>query len=194
MTDLTELTARVERLEERLRKAHRLILALVTCGLGVFAVAAAMPDDGVIRARGLVLHDAGGTDRIFIGAPVPSGPGEGGDRISPMTGMILLDANRRERFGLGLQDSGWLVMGFDAAPGIGRGANRERLHLGVTPEGQGFIRYLDQDSGLAGRLLLNDENRVALELWRRDGNVAHRGALDIDGWRRLPDYPLTPGH
>ena len=188
--DHAALVARVDNLERRLARAQRTTIAV---GLGaalVFAGAAALPDDGVLHARGIVIHDARGTDRIYIGAPVPSGPGEKGERISPATGMILLDENRRERWGLGLQDSGWLVMGFDAAPGVGRGENRERLHLGVSPEGQGFIRYLDQDSGLAGRLHLNDDNRLALEFWKRKGDVLERSAVDLGGWKKLPDYPV----
>lgn len=187
---------RIEALEQRLRRTQLALSALAAAGLGLLALSGARvdaqsaPSDGVLHARGLVIHDANGVDRIYIGAPVPSGPGEKGDRVSPATGMILLDANRRERFGLGLMDNGWLTMGFDAAPGAGAGANRERLHLGVTPEGQGYIRFLDRNSALAGYLNLTDDDKLALELWNRQGPRFTRGVVDVDGWRKLPDYAV----
>lgn len=190
------LGQRVEELERRLRRMQMMVL-LVAVAAGALIAAActqlnAQPaGDGILRARGIVITDAKGVERIHIGSPVPSPPGEAGARISPATGMMIHDENGRERFGVGYREDGWTVIGFDAAPGTGTG-NRERLHLGVEANGRAFIRFLDQTGGLAGRLHQTVEDRVALEFWKGDAVTRsfQRSTVDLDGWRKLPDYQV----
>jgi hypothetical protein len=203
VTDLDNdesLVARVARLELQLKTSRYLILvALLVCLFlgagwgGLFIMKLSGRTASVIRTSKLVITDNRGVDRIIIGAPAPSAPNEVGPRVSPMTGMILLDRNGRERFGVGLQDTGMLSMGFDAAPGIGRGENRERLHLGVEPDGRAFLRFLDNESGLAGRLHMSDKDALELQFARkRDDRHVSISAIDLTGFHRLPDYTVNP--
>src|SRR5712691_9336401 len=69
--------------------------------------AQAKPENGqsrnaaqVLRARGLIIVDERGRERIFIGSPVPD-PREGARR-KPATGMTINDQAGFESFGLGL--------------------------------------------------------------------------------------------
>ncbi len=186
-----DLVQRIERLERQLRRARTLLGAGLLVGAAVALVAAtAVTEPEGLRARSLTIVDEQGTERIIIAAPLPSPAGEANPRFLPATGMMINDSNGRERFGIGLYPNGQMTMGFDAAPGQGTGGNRERLHLGVMPDGTSFIRFLSQRSGLAGRMLLNKQDKVALEFWDQQGTVMRRGALDVDGWKRLPDYPI----
>lgn len=195
-----DIHERFEQLEQRLRSAQLKITALTmvaAAGVSVGCVSLATAqspvlEDGIVRARGIVITDARGVERIHIGAPVPDAPNEGRPRVAESTGMLIHDENGRERFGVGLLSNGVLSMGFDAAPGTGSGANRERLHLGVTPDGRGYVRFLDQSSGLAGRLHLDERDRMALDFWSGDQvrRLFTRSQVDVDGWRKLPDHKL----
>ena len=202
MNRADDVHEQLERLERRLRNAQIKITALAvfaaaSVAAGCVSIATAespLLRDGILRARGIVITDARGVERIHIGAPVPDAPGEGGPRVAESTGMLIHDENGRERWGVGLLSNGVLSMGFDAAPGAaaGSGANRERLHLGVTPDGRGYVRFLDRTSGLAGRLHLDERDRMALDFW--GGNAAERrfarSQIDVDGWKKLPDHRL----
>ena len=186
-----DLVQRIERLERQLRRAQALLGAGILAGAAVAVVGAtAATEPGGLRARSLTIVDEQGTERIIVAAPLPSPAGEANPRFLPATGLMINDSNGRERFGIGLYPNGQMTMGFDAAPGQGTGGNRERLHLGVMPDGTSFIRFLSQRSGIAGRMLLNKQDRVALEFWDQHGTVMRRGTLDVDGWKRLPDYPI----
>ena len=194
-----DIIARIDALERQLRVWRTAaLLGLGACfavvvGFGSLATARSAAPDDIIRTHGLIITDAHGVERIRLGAPVPDAPGETGHRISPATGLILMDANGRERMGFGLLDNGMLDLGFDAAPGAGHGPNRERLHLGVDPDGKAFLRFLDSDSGLAGRLVMNDEDALELQFVKaKDKDHIARSVVDMAGWRRLPDYELKP--
>lgn len=157
------MARRLESLEGRVRRSR---MVSVTLGglLAVVALAGWMPGprtEEVIRARTLVIEDAEGRDRIVLGAPMPDPIT--GRRISPTVGMVINDTAGHERFGLGLQASGRVGMGFDAAPGDGDPRNPERLNLGVDGDGHGYVRYLDKRTGLAGYLGLREDDRVWLE-------------------------------
>lgn len=73
----------------------------------------------VIKTRGVIIVDDKGRERVILGAPVPDSPAEGKPRINPAHGMIILDPQGYERFGVGLMDNGQMGMGFDAPPGKG---------------------------------------------------------------------------
>lgn len=189
--DSFRLERRLERIERQLRRTRALLGSCLLAGAAVALAAASAPGEpGELRARALVIVDEKGTERIIMAAPLPSPAGEANPRFLPATGLMINDAEGRERFGVGLYPNGQMTMGFDAAPGQGTGGNRERLHLGVMPDGTSFIRFLSQRSGIAGRMLLNKQDRVALEFWDQRGAVFRRGTLDVDGWKQLPDYPI----
>ena len=78
---------------------------------------------GTVADESLIIEDSAGRPRIVMGAPIPDRNAAG----NPRAGLIINDATGIERFGLGLQESGRLVMGFDAPPGKGDDRNRERI-------------------------------------------------------------------
>jgi hypothetical protein len=137
------LATRLERLERSMRRTRRFAAAT---GLGLLAtwLTAArwhdrpeQPQD-TIRTTLLVIEDAQGRDRIVLGAPMPDG--------RRYIGMKILSPEGAEQFGLGINPDGSVSMGFDTRPGVGNPANRERLNMGVTATGQGWIRYLDNET------------------------------------------------
>jgi hypothetical protein len=66
----------------------------------------------VIKTRGVIIVDEKGRERVIMGAPVPDPPVEGRKRVNPAHGMIILDQQGYERFGVGLMDNGQMAMGF----------------------------------------------------------------------------------
>ncbi|HMS04082.1 MAG TPA: hypothetical protein PKE51_13955, partial [Gemmatimonadaceae bacterium] len=72
MTD--DLRSRLERLEHAHRRAKRQLASLATVTVlalaGLFVRVTTPPE--IVRARGLVIEDAEGRDRILMGAPIPA--------------------------------------------------------------------------------------------------------------------------
>ncbi len=67
-------------------------------------------------------------------------------------------------------------MGFDTKPGVGDPRNRERLNMGVTASGQGWIRYLDNRTRARLRLGLDSADTPALQFldWPDDQRITVR--------------------
>jgi hypothetical protein len=118
-------------------------------------------DSKALRVRSLVIEDEAGNDRIVLGAPVPD-PREG-RRNSPSTGMVINDEKGVERFAVGLQANGRVVMGFDAPPGTGDPRNRERITLVADAAGGAYLRFLNRKTQVPGRLVLDDNDQFYLE-------------------------------
>jgi hypothetical protein len=164
MVDTSEdLHERIRRLERRVRIGRSIIaiLTFVVIALGLGAWTSVTQQPAVVRARALVIEDEAGRDRIVLGAPVPD-PKEG-KRISPSVGLVINDAEGLERFGVGLQTNGRLVMGFDAPPGTGDPRNRERINIVADATGGAYIRFLNRKTFVPGRLILDDNDQFYLE-------------------------------
>jgi hypothetical protein len=116
----------------------------------------------VIRARGIIIVDDQGRERIAIGSPVPD-PREG-RRRSPSTGLVINDAAGYERFGVALSDDGFMGMGFDAPPLTGQPGNRERINIVSDPRGGAEMRFLNRKTFVPGRLIVDDDDQFYLEL------------------------------
>ena len=134
--------ARLEQLEHTTQQARTLAAAAVIGLLTIWFTGAAGPTavarQDTIRTRLLVIEDGQGRERIVLGAPMSD--------ERQYVGMKILNADGAERFGLGLKPDGSVSMGFDAKPGVGNPANRERLNMGVSITGRGWIRYLDNQT------------------------------------------------
>jgi hypothetical protein len=154
--------SRIDHLQARLRilTAVLAMSTVVICALAWRTVAAQEPSS-IIRARGIVIVDDQGHERIVIGAPVPS-PKEG-TRRSASTGIIINDQLGYERFGLGLTDDGQMGMGFDAPRGTGDDRNRERINVVADAKGGSEIRFLNRKTFVAGRLSLNSSDQFYVE-------------------------------
>ena len=130
-----------------------------------------------LRARSLIIEDPAGRPRILMGAPVPDRNAAG----NPRAGLIINDAAGVERFGLGLQDSGRLVIGLDAPPGKGDDRNRERITLVADENGGSYIRFLDRTTSVPARLYLDEQNRVWLEFIGAQANEIIRRRIGLSG-------------
>src|SRR3989442_15996241 len=104
---------------------------------GVLALAAGawvrpVQQSDTIRTKVIILEAAEGRKLIVLGAPIPEPPGA---RLAPSTGMIILDTNGVERFGVGPFPNGMVTTGFDAPRGTGDERNRERINLTAASNG-----------------------------------------------------------
>lgn len=158
-----DLQRRVESLEHQIHRGRQRTIALVI-GIAALWLSASISDaqeTRVLRVRTLIVEDENGRDRVVLGAPVPD-PKEG-RRASPSVGLVINDPNGLERFGVGLQANGRMVMGFDAPPGTGDSRNRERINIVADANGGAYIRFLNRKTFVPGRLILDDKDQFYLE-------------------------------
>jgi hypothetical protein len=137
----------------------------------------------VLKTRGVVIVDEQNRQRVILGAPVPDSPAEGKKRINPASGMIILDPEGYERFGVGLMDNGQMGMGFDAPPGKGDDRNRERLHFVADKDGGAMIRFLNRKTSVPGWLRLGEDDKLYMEFIdvQKDKNKVIRKRVGFSG-------------
>lgn len=168
--DSSLYAARIEHLERAVRRMRFLASAAAIGLVGTWLVGATWPTQSqeVVRAKAFIVEDAQGRERIVLGAPMPDG--------RQYVGMKILNADGAEQFGLGLKPDGSVGMGFDTKPGVGDPRNRERLNMGVTATGQGWIRYLDNRTRARLRLVLDSSDAPVLQLldWPDDQRILVR--------------------
>ncbi|MFN2564476.1 MAG: hypothetical protein ABR499_05625 [Gemmatimonadaceae bacterium] len=171
--DQPSLEARVASLERQLRRTRLLIASLASLAIAAPLAAWRSAEPEVLRARGLIVVDERGRERIVIGAPIPEPAGQ---RIAPSTGLAIRDTAGAERFGFGLFPNGRMVMGFDAPPGTGGGPHRERITLVADEQGGARIRFLDRHTRAKALLRLGTDDQVYLELldWQPGKIVSRR--------------------
>ncbi len=137
----------------------------------------------VIKTRSLIIVDDKGRERVILGAPMPDPPLEGRPRINPAHGMMILDPQGYERFGVGLLDNRQMSMRFDAPPGKGSDRNRERLHFIADPEGGAMIRFLNRKTSVPGWIRLGDDDNLYLEFIdvQKDKNKVIKRRIGMKG-------------
>jgi hypothetical protein len=163
------------------------VAVLLWAGTALIQLARAQqqPSDLILRARTLIIEDGEGRPRMVLGSPIPDRQQRGNTR----TGMIINDADGVERFGLGLNNAGSVVMGFDAPRGKGDDRNRERITIVADGNGSGYIRFLDRQTRIPARLFLDEDNRVWLEFNEVQGNAIVRRQLGFTGERTVRETP-----
>jgi hypothetical protein len=139
----------------------------------------------VLRARGLIIVDERGRERIFIGSPVPD-PKEGGRR-KPATGITINDPAGFERFGLGLFEDNRVIMGFDAPRGTGDERNRERITISAEADGGGYIRFLNRKTFVPGILQLGDDDRLYLDFLDFQPGKVIRRRIGFNGEQKIEE-------
>jgi hypothetical protein len=116
---------------------------------------AQQPTD-TLRVRKLIVEDGTGKERVVLGyLDAPGNTRRIGLRINDPAGV--------ERFGLSHIDNGSLVMGFDAPPGTGVDANRERITISADATGGAHLRFLDRRTNVVSRMYLDDQNQVWMQ-------------------------------
>ncbi len=155
------LADRITLLERRIGRAHAFVMALAGAILGLGSLAFAFPSKtpDVVRTRQLIIEDASGHARVILGAPVR----DNFDRVSPTSGMVIRDSLGAERFGVGLDARGNMGLGLDAPRCTSAPCNTERINLDADAEGGAQLRFLDRQTGVAARMILDTDDRVYLD-------------------------------
>jgi hypothetical protein len=86
MNELETLRQRVGALERHLRWAGAVIALLAATGFVGFVI----PEDEVLRVRGIVVTDAAGRERIVLGAPMSESSSD--PRLAATSGVVVLDS------------------------------------------------------------------------------------------------------
>lgn len=160
-----DLETRVHLLERRLRRisaaALAMVLLLVPAGVLGFkaqqqdAEKPLVDDDGTLRVRQIFIHDEQDRTRIRIGSL--------GERMhGESIGISIHDETGAERFGLGTFPDGRIAMGFDAPRGVGS-PMPDRLAMGVTPEGHGYIMFINNETLVPTRIYTDTDGVGVLE-------------------------------
>jgi hypothetical protein len=159
---VSELT-KIQRLEHKIRFLTfgwlLSLLIVVACGWTF-----RQQQSEVLRVRQVVIVDDKGTERVWIGAPVPDPivQGQRQKRSGPVSGVILLDAKGNERGGYVTSDgAGEVFMSLDSEKA------QETLFL-ANPGGGPHLSIFDGQRNLARIGVLNDQPTLVL---RRAGNT-----------------------
>jgi hypothetical protein len=139
----------------------------------------------VLKARGLIIVDERGRERIFIGSPVPD-PKEGARR-KPATGIVINDPAGFERFGVGLFEDNGMIMGFDAPRGTGDERNRERINIVADAKGGGYIRFLNRKTLVPGLLQIGDDDRLYLDFIDVQPSKVFRRRIGFSGEQKIEE-------
>ena len=152
------------------------LLSLVVAGVWLAGLPASRPEDqkpkteraDILRARGLIIVDEKGVERIVMGAPVPDPPQ--GKRVAPGNGIVFQDAKGRERGGIGVLDDGRIVYALDSE-------KCDRVGLFVFPGGQSGLMI--NDDNMNGRIALVTEPDGTSKLRFYDGSGKERMVLGV---------------
>jgi hypothetical protein len=159
---IAELESRIQRLESargRWRGVAGVAVMTLVALLGFGAMRQPEIQDE-IRARKVVVVDEKDVPRVVI-AQDPADT----QRRSRSAGITIHDATGAERFGVGVMDDNTVNMGFDAAVGVGL-PMRDRLALGVSPNGSPYV------------MLINNETKVPVRLVA-DGDPKKGGGIEF---------------
>ncbi len=163
-----ETQKRIERLERR-QKLLSAVLILALVGLLVVSLRQGPSRQDSLRVKGITIVDDNGTERVWIGAPVPDPiiHGETKPRSGPISGIVLLDAKGNERAGFATSDAipGEVFMGLDSE-------NGQEARFIVNPGGGGHLTFFDDEKNYARIGIW--PGRPALEL-RDKGNTVFEG-------------------
>jgi hypothetical protein len=146
---LRDLEDRLDRLEIACRRWQRGAVVLLVTLVAVVAVGAArqaaIQDE--VRTRKLVVVDENGVARVVI-AEDP----KDAQRRSRACGIVINDKTGAERFGVGVMEDDTVNMGFDAAVGVGH-AMRDRVGIGVSPDGSAYVMLINNETKVPVRLV-----------------------------------------
>jgi hypothetical protein len=164
-----------------LDRRYRRLMVLTVCLTALMVVEAAYTlwatrrgsaSGQIIRARGLIIVDEKGTERVVIGAPVPDPMilGRRHKRDGPMSGVIILDATGTERGGYVTDDRGGNAL--------------------FTLDGQGFQTVL---------LLAEPDGGPTFRIWDRSHSSITMGAWEDGPFLNLkregsPVFVAPPGN
>jgi len=149
---------RIQMLERRV-KALTLLVILMPAACFIVTLRAQAGATDNLRVRQITVVDAKGTERVWIGAPVPDPINQGRrvPRNGAVSGIILLDAKGNERGGFVTSDpGGGVFIGLDSEQ------RQEALFL-VNAEGGGHLSVYDNQGNRARLGVLGNRPTLLLE-------------------------------
>src|SRR5262245_21944474 len=156
--DIDALTVRLSMLERQMRvfKTIAAVSAVLAVVLATVPRPTAQQAAEQLRVRQLIVEDGDGRGRMVLGYLDAAGN-------TRRFGLRVNDPRGIERFGLSYIENGAIVMGFDAPPGTGVDANRERINIVADETGGAHIRFLDRRTSVAARWYLDEQNRAWMQ-------------------------------
>jgi hypothetical protein len=150
---LRDLENRLSRLEAARRRWQRGAVVSVVALVAVIAAGAARQAEiqDELRTRKLVVVDENDVPRVVI-AEDPKDT----QRRSRSCVIVINDKTGAERFGVGVMEDDTVNMGFDSAVGVGH-AMRDRLALGVAPDGSAYVMLINNQTAVPVRLIANGD-------------------------------------
>ena len=150
---LHQLELRIDRLEASRRRWRggalgALVALSALVGIG-WTRQAEISDE--VRTRKLVVVDENDVPRVVI-AQDPNDT----QRRSRACGIVINDKTGAERFGVGVMEDDTVNMGFDAAAGVGH-PMRDRVAIGVRPDGSGYVMLINNDTKVPVRLVADGD-------------------------------------
>ena len=117
-----------------------------------------MDKDGIMHVRGLVVDDAVGRERLWLGAPLPDPPLHGMrvKRSRVLSGLLITDANQTERGGYVTKDQGEAFLSLDAP-------EEQQVLLLVNPHGGVNFDSYDRSGNEASLTLFPSGPRFKLK-------------------------------
>lgn len=168
--------------------------------MGVQNTTAVQANDGVLRARGLILNDSNGKARILLGAPFP----ETGDRVRQdprSAAIVFLDEQGHDRLTLGeqlpAQINGVVSPNFHR---IGNGyaitvhdlQGNERGGMGFLSNGRAVIA-LDRPAGDAWAAIVDDKTGFAGTVSMYDRTVGENVTGILSGTQGKRVFSMLKG-
>jgi hypothetical protein len=180
------LEVRLQHLERRLRLFQIVsVVALVALAIGMYVALqgrfAVGRSAGVLRARGLVIEDREGRQRILLGAPVPKRSGR--LRQDETVGLLVLGENGTDRVALGAptpdpQSGGTVSRRIGAAAGLmvaDKNGNERGGFAVLDNDGRAVLGLDYQSGGEAITLAVLPEEGPSLQI--KDTTSLVRAAL-----------------
>jgi len=98
MSEVEKLRQEVASLRGMVRRLTAMVV-LACCGLGVAALS---PQDSILRAKGLVITDEAGRDRVVLGAPMSAATED--PKLADAVGLVVLDSLGQMNVAMGAQN------------------------------------------------------------------------------------------
>ena len=147
---LHQLELRIDRLESSRRRWRGGAVCALVATFALVAIGWTRQQADIqeeVRTRKLVVVDENDVPRVVI-AKDP----KDAQRRSRSCGIVINDKTGAERFGVGVTEDDTVNMGFDAAVGVGH-PMRDRVAIGVSPNGSGYLMLINNDTKIPVRLV-----------------------------------------
>lgn len=162
-----EQTAQIKVLKRQVRQMQ-VMLSTVILVVGAMALMSAQKSQEileVVKARKIIVVDEEGVARVVIGQDPKDT-----QRRSRAAGITIHDGTGSERGGLGTFDDGSVIFALDAPVGVGS-PMRDRLGMGVWPDGSSHIMLIDNNTKGVAKLISDGNGNGGFQVFQWDDSA-----------------------